>query len=134
IGYSTGNARGSAPFTHEKYTRALTGWYARNHGLVRCRVLVLQADSKAYAEDEHLLNGLRSLADKPVVIVLNQVDNLPPVDDALTARSWRSGFSHGSAKGASIREGIFPHRESVQSPGGGCHATHCQGRERLQPL
>jgi predicted GTPase len=96
----------SEAFTHEKYTSALTGWYARNHGLVRCLVLVLQADSKAYAEDEHLLTGLRSLADKPVVLVLNQVDTLPPVDDAITALSWRSGFPPGSAKGASIREKI----------------------------
>src|SRR5215471_17079951 len=67
---------------------------------------VLQADSKAYAEDEHLLKGMRSLADQPVVIVLNQVDQLPPVDDAVTALWWRSGFPPGSAKGASIREKI----------------------------
>ena len=60
-----------------------------------------------YAEDQHLLKGLRSLADKPVVIVLNQVDTLPPVDDALTALSWRSGFPQGSPKRASIREKLF---------------------------
>src|SRR5262245_63502137 len=45
--------------------------------LLTALMLVLQADSKAYAEDEHLLKELRSLADKPVVIVLNQVDTLP---------------------------------------------------------
>jgi len=72
--------------------------------LLTTLMLVLQADSKAYAEDEHPLKGLRSLADQPVVIVLNQVDTLPPVDDALTALSWWSGFPPGSAKGASIGE------------------------------
>ena len=85
--------------------------------LLTTLMLVLQADSKAYAEDEHLLKGLRSLADKPVVIVLNQVDTLPPVDDAITALSWRSGFPHGSTKGDQHSREALPHRESVPPPG-----------------
>lgn len=92
--------------TDSDYHHGLQGWFSKNHSQVRCLLLVLQADSKAHADDKRLIDALQGVSPKPLVIALNQVDKVKPVREAFAYESWEKEQHRASLKNRHVREKI----------------------------
>jgi len=104
-------------FTDADYNRGIVEWYRRQQHAVRCLMLVLQADAKAHADDKRLVDDLRSVADRPLLVVLNQVDKVRPVRDELEGDSWEAVRRRQTAKGRHIEDKIRVVGEQFRQPG-----------------
>ena len=68
--------------------------------------MVLQADSKAHADDKRLVDALQGVSRKPLIIALNQVDKVKPVREVFAYESWEKEQQRTSLKNRHIREKI----------------------------
>ncbi|MCY4387357.1 MAG: 50S ribosome-binding GTPase [Desulfurellaceae bacterium] len=92
--------------TSSEYHDGIKNWFSQNRHKVRCLLLVLQADSKAHADDKRLVDALRSVSRKPLIIALNQVDKIKPVRERFTYGSWEKEQKRTSLKNQHVREKI----------------------------
>lgn len=69
------------------YTNGIKRWYSHNRDKIKGVVLVLQADSKAYADEKKLISSLLSISSKPTLIALNHADKMKPVRGSLKERA-----------------------------------------------
>ena len=92
--------------TSSEYHDGIKNWFSQNRRKVRCLLLVLQADSKAHADDRRLVDALRSVSRKPLIIALNQVDKVKPVRKRFTYESWEKEQKRGTSKNQHVREKI----------------------------
>ena len=93
--------------TAEDYARGLLDWIRRHKTELSMVVLVLQADSKAHAEDKRILTKvMRSCPEVPLALVLGQVDKITPVREPLKGKEWSSRKRRTSMKNSHIAEKI----------------------------
>lgn len=93
--------------TAKQYADRLAHWFNRHRGEISLVVLVIQADAKAHAEDKRILTRLlKGNANLPFVLVLTQVDKLPPVREPLRGKSWSPRSRSASLKNKHIAEKI----------------------------
>lgn len=92
--------------TDSDYHNGIQGWFSKNHSQVRYLLLVLQADSGAYADDKRLVDALQGVSLKPLIIALNQVDKMKPVREAFAYESWEKEQHRASLKSRHVREKI----------------------------
>ncbi|MCD6304103.1 MAG: 50S ribosome-binding GTPase [Planctomycetes bacterium] len=93
--------------TAKRYADGLAHWFKRHQDEVSLVMLVIQADAKAHAEDKRILaRVLQSNSSAPFVIVLTQVDKLPPVREPLRGRNWSPRRRSKSLKDEHIAEKI----------------------------
>ena len=92
--------------TNSDYHDGIKDWFSQNRHKVRCLLLVLQADSKAHADDRRLVDALRSVSRKPLIIALNQVDKVKPVREEFAYESWEKEQKRALPKGRNIRENV----------------------------
>jgi predicted GTPase len=104
-------------FTDADYSKGILEWYWRNAFTARCFVLVLQADAKAHADDGRLIEALRVIADKPLLIVLNQVDKIKPARETIADDSWATYRAKGTAKSRHIDQKMRLVAEQFRRPG-----------------
>ncbi|MBI1338285.1 MAG: GTP-binding protein [Phycisphaera sp.] len=94
-------------YTAEDYCARLVNWVEKHEDSVELLVLVLQADSKAHAEDYQLLRKVLGVKTQlPVMIILNQVDKILPSRDPFETSSWSSEKSRRTLKSRHIAEKI----------------------------
>ena len=92
--------------TNSDYHDGIKEWFSKNHSQVRCLLLVLQADSKAHADDKRLVDALQVVSRKPLIIALNQVDKIKPVRTEFSCDCWEEEQKRSSPKSRSVREKI----------------------------
>ena len=92
--------------TSSDYHDGIKKWFSQNLHKIRCLLLVLQADSKAHADDKRLVDALRSISRKPLIIALNQVDKIKPVREEFAYESWEEEQKRALPKDRNIREKI----------------------------
>ena len=92
--------------TSSEYHDGIQNWFSQNRHQVRCLLLVLQADSKAHADDKRLVDALQEVSRKPLIIALNQVDKVKPVREAFAYESWEKERKRTSLKNQHVREKI----------------------------
>ena len=92
--------------TDSDYHHGIQGWFSKHHSQVQCLLLVLQADAKAHADDKRLVDALRSVSRKPLIIALNQVDKVKPVRETFAYESWEKEQKRTSPKNRHVREKI----------------------------
>ena len=92
--------------TSSEYHDGIKSWFSQNRHKVRCLLLVLQADAKAHADDKRLVDALRSVSRKPLIIALNQVDKVKPAREEFAYESWEEEQQRASLKNRHVREKI----------------------------
>ncbi len=92
--------------THTDYKSGIENWFTDNRTSIKCIILVVQADSKGHSDDKKLLDSLVNIAQKPVIIAINQVDKIRPVRQVFTSCDWYTESNLGSAKSQRITEKI----------------------------
>ncbi len=103
--------------TSSEYHDGIKNWFSQNRHRVRCLLLVLQADSKAHADDKRLVDALRSVSRKPLIIALNQVDRVKPVREEFAYESWEKERKRTSLKNQHVREKINEVDRQFDLPG-----------------
>lgn len=103
--------------TDSDYHHGIRGWFSENHSQVRCLLLVLQADSNAHADDKRLVDALRSVSHKPLIIALNQVDKVKPVREAFVYGDWEKEQQRASLKNRHVREKVSEVARQFGLPG-----------------
>jgi predicted GTPase len=93
-------------FTDEDYHYGVVDWYSKNHSSVTAILLVIQADAKAHADDKRLVDGIRFISAKPLLIALNHADKIKPIRESLYSDDWESEQRRSSAKANNLREKI----------------------------
>ena len=88
------------------YHNGIREWFSKNGSQVRCLLLVLQADSKAHADDKRLVDALQAISRKPLIIALNQVDKIKPVRAEFACECWEEEQKRTSPKSRNVREKI----------------------------
>lgn len=75
--------------TSNEYVDGLLNWAQKHKGDIVAVMLVVQADSKAHAEDKKILTRLLlEHPSLPVILVLSQVDKILPVREKLVDDEW----------------------------------------------
>lgn len=92
--------------TDSDYHDGIKEWFSKNHSQVRCLLLVLQADSKAHADDKRLVDDLQLVSRKPLIIALNQVDKIKPVRAEFACECWEEEQKRSSPKIRNVKEKI----------------------------
>jgi len=109
--------------TAGEYASGLRNWLRKHKSDISLVLLVIQADSKAHAEDKRILAQI--VGDNPLVpvlIVLSQVDKLLPVRADLEGREWSPRRRSASLKSRHIDEKVreiceqFEFKEKSVSP------------------
>ena len=103
--------------TDSDYHHGIQGWFSKNHPQVQCLLLVLQADSKAHADDKRLVDALQGVSRKPLIIALNQVDKVKPVREAFVYESWEKEQQRASLKNWHVREKVSEVARQFDLPG-----------------
>jgi small GTP-binding protein len=93
-------------FTAANYRLRLSNWIKEKRSSVKLIVLVLQADTKAHAEDYEIVQQLNRIIAVPVLIVLNQVDKIMPTREPLERTDWESESVRDTQKTRLIAEKI----------------------------
>lgn len=88
------------------YHNGIKDWFSKNSSRVRCLLLVLQADAKAHADDKRLVDALRSVSSKPLIIALNHADKIKPVRQEFTCKDWKEEQKRSSLKSRNVIEKI----------------------------
>ena len=92
--------------TNSDYHAGIKEWFSRHSSQVRCLLLVLQADSKAHADDKRLVDALRSASSTPLIIVLNHADKIKPVREKFVCQDWQDEQRYASPKSRNVLEKI----------------------------
>ena len=92
--------------TSSEYHDGIQNWFSQNRHQVRCLLLVLQADTKAHADDKRLVDALQEVSRKPLIIALNQVDKVKPVREVFAYERWEEEHQRASLKNRHVREKI----------------------------
>ena len=103
--------------TSSEYHDGIQNWFSQNRHQVRCLLLVLQADSKAHADDKRLVDALQGVSRKPLIIALNQVDKVKPVREAFAYESWEKEQHRASLKSRHVGEKINAVARQFDLPG-----------------
>ena len=103
--------------TSSEYHDGIKNWFSQNRHKVRCLLLVLQADSKAHADDKRLVDALNSVSRKPLIIALNQVDKVKPVREEFAYASWEEEQKRALPKDRNIREKVNEVARQFSLPG-----------------
>jgi small GTP-binding protein len=103
--------------TSSQYRHGLVDWFQKNSKDVGLLVLVLQADSKAHSEDSKILKEFRKVSPScPLLIVLNQVDKLPPSRGEELSETWLEESKRSQPKAVLIQKKIDIVAGQFQTP------------------
>ena len=121
--------------TDSDYHNGIKEWFSKNHSQVRCLLLVLQADSKAHADDKRLVDALQLVSRKPLIIALNQVDKIKPIRAGFSCECWEEEQKRSSPKSRNVREKINEvARSGLKNRKGVAFAQYRQPPERLSGI
>jgi len=93
--------------TAEDYASGLTHWVRKHKSEIGVVLMVIQADSKAHAEDKRILAGIvKEIPNASALVVLSQVDKLLPVRQPLDGPDWKPKKRNTTLKEKHITEKI----------------------------
>ncbi len=93
--------------TADDYASGLIHWVRQHKSEIGMVLLVIQADSKAHAEDKRILERIvRECPQARAVVVLSQVDKLLPVRQPLDGTGWSPKKRRATLKNKHIAEKI----------------------------